>query len=280
MADTALVLGGGGTAGGAWTVGMLAGLAEAGLDLSRADVLIGTSAGAVIATRIATGVPVEELYAENRAGHRTVDVTVTARQTAAFLWAALGSRDPERSVRRLGRAALASRTVPEAAVFDTVATLLGGEVPQWPGRDLRLTAVEARTGELRAFDAASGVTLHEAVAASCAVPVVWPPVSVAGSRWMDGGSRSTGNVHLARGHRRIVAITPIPKAVGPHPGAHEQGAELEREGSLVAVLSPDRAARRAFGRNMLDRTRGPAAARAGRIQAAACAEAVRAVWQD
>ncbi|MFD9337266.1 patatin-like phospholipase family protein [Streptomyces sp. NPDC060028] len=279
MADTALVLGGGGVVGGAWAVGMLAGLAEAGLDLSLADVIVGTSAGALIGTRIASGVPIEELYAENCAGERTVDVTVTLRQTAAFLRAALGSRDPERSVRRLGRAALASRTVPEAAVFDAVAALLGGEVPRWPERDLRLTAVDARTGELKAFDAGSGVTLREALAASCAVPVVWPPITIAGGRWMDGGSRSTSNVHLARGHRRVVAITPIPKAVGPHPNAHEQGAALEREGSLVAVLSPDRAARKAFGRNMLDQTRGPGAARAGRVQAAACAQAVAAVWQ-
>ncbi|WP_319191124.1 patatin-like phospholipase family protein [Streptomyces sp. DK15] len=147
-----------------------------------------------------------------------------------------------------------------------------------PPPDLRLTAVDARSGDLATFDSASGVALPDAVAASCAVPVVWPPVSVAGGRWMDGGSRSTANVHLARGARRVVAITPIPEAVGPHPSATSQGAELAADGALVAVLTPDRAARRAFGRNMLDQTRRTAAARAGRAQAASCAETVRAVW--
>ncbi|MFE2288900.1 patatin-like phospholipase family protein [Streptomyces sp. NPDC059443] len=277
MADTALVLGGGGAVGLAWTVGMVAGLAEAGVDLTTADVTIGTSAGSVIGARLASGVSVEELYAEQLDGAPEIDVDVTLGQTARFLWAALGSRDPRRSVRRLGRAALASSTVPESAVHEAIAVLLGG-VRDWPAPDLRLIAVDARTGALEVFDAASGVSLPEAVAASCAVPVVWPPVSVAGRRWMDGGSRSTANVHLARGHRRVVAVTPIPKAVGPHPSSTEQGAELAEDGTSVVVLTPDRASRKAFGRNMLDRTRCAAAARAGRIQAAECVDTVRAVW--
>lgn len=112
MTDTALVLGGGGAVGLSWTVGVLAGLAEAGLDLSGADVTIGTSAGSVIGARLASGVTAEEMYQENLAGAPALDVTVTLGQTARFLWAALGSRDPERSVQRLGRTALAARTAP------------------------------------------------------------------------------------------------------------------------------------------------------------------------
>ncbi|CAM5648370.1 patatin [Streptomyces avidinii] len=277
MADRALVLGGGGAVGLAWTVGMLAGLERAGIALSRADVTIGTSAGSVIGSRLASGVEAEEMYREELDGAPEIDVTVTWRQTARFLRAALGTRDPRRSAQRLGRAALASRTVPESSVHDAVAVLLAG-VRDWPAADLRVTAVDARSGDVTAFDSGSDVTLPEAVAASCAVPVVWPPVAVAGRRWMDGGSRSTANVHLARGIRRVVAIAPIPRAVGPHPSAAEQGAELAADGALVAVLTPDRAARKAFGRDMLDQTRRAAAARAGRIQAAACADTVREVW--
>ncbi|MER8097279.1 patatin-like phospholipase family protein [Streptomyces goshikiensis] len=278
MKDTALVLGGGGVLGGAWAIGLLAGLAEAGIDLSRADTLIGTSAGSVLGARLASGVTAEALHAEQLSGAGRVEVTVTPGQTARFLLAALGSRDPDRSVRRLGRAALASRTVAEAAVHEAIAVLLGG-VRDWPaGRDLRLTAIDAETGEQAVFDAGSGVTLPEAVAAGCAVPVVWPPVSLAGRRWMDGGSRSTANLHLARGHRRVVAIAPVPRAVGPHPSAPAQAAELAAAGARVALLVPDRAARKAIGRNMLDQSRRAAAARAGRAQAAACAGDVRAVW--
>ncbi|MEW1911639.1 patatin-like phospholipase family protein [Kitasatospora sp. NPDC085895] len=276
MADTALVLGGGGTLGGAWEIGVLAGLAEAGVDPTGTDTVIGTSAGAVLGARLTAGAHPAQLLAGELAGTPAVAVRVTAAQTARFLWAALAARDPERSVRRLGRAALVSRTVPESEVLAAITTLLDG-VHDWPDRDLRLASVEAATGRLAVFDASSGVPLPQAVAASCAVPVLWPPVSVAGRRWMDGGTRSTTNVHLARGHRRVLALSPVPRAVGPHPHAEEQGAELAAEGAEVLVLTPDADARRAIGRNLLDASRRAAVAEAGRRQGAARAGAVAAL---
>ncbi|MFJ5030214.1 patatin-like phospholipase family protein [Streptomyces sp. NPDC088560] len=278
MSDTALVLGGGGPVGGAWLAGVLAALTEAGIDLRSADVVIGTSAGAVFGSRLLAGVPAADLYERQLNGADAVQLPVTARQTARFLWAALGSRDPHRSVQRLGRAALHARTGPESDVFDTVGTLLG-DVRDWPERELRITAVDARTGQLEVFDSRSGTTLLEAVAASCAVPVVWPPVTVAGRRWMDGGSRSTANLQLARGYRRVLAVVPIPQAVGPHPSASRQAAELSDDGTRVLLLSPDRPARRTMGRNLADDTRRPAAARAGHAQAGAVAPSVVDIWQ-
>uniref|UniRef100_UPI002FDC5588 patatin-like phospholipase family protein n=1 Tax=Streptomyces sp. IBSBF 2435 TaxID=2903531 RepID=UPI002FDC5588 len=273
----ALVLGGGGAVGGAWTAGVLAGLSEAGVDVARAGVVIGTSAGAVLGSRLASGVGPAEMYERQLSGSDAVDITVSLGQTARFLWAALGSRRPQRSIERLGRAALAARTGPESEVFDAVGMLLG-KVRDWPGRDLRIAAVDARTGGLTVFDADSGPTLLEAVAASCAVPVIWPPVTVAGRRWMDGGSRATTNIALAAGHRRVVAVSPIPKAVGPHPSAGQEAAELAADGVRITVLTPDSAARRAMGRNMVDDSRRPAAARAGHDQAVALAESVAEVW--
>ncbi|MET9372448.1 patatin-like phospholipase family protein [Streptomyces griseoflavus] len=278
MPDTALVLGGGGPVGGAWLTGVLAGLTEAGIDLGSADVVIGTSAGAVFGSRIRSGLPAADLYESQLSGADAVRLPVTARQTARFLWAALGSRDPQRSVERLARAALRARTRPESDVFDTIGALLG-DVRDWPERNLRITAVDAWTGRLEVFDSHSEVTLLEAVAASCAVPVVWPPVTVAGRRWMDGGSRSTANLQLARGYRRVLAVVPVPRAVGPHPSASQQAAELSDDGARVILLSPDHAARRAMGRNMADDTRRPAAARAGHTQASALAPSVADVWQ-
>lgn len=278
MSDTALVLGGGGPVGGAWLAGVLAGLTEAGIDLRSADVVIGTSAGAVFGSRLLAGVPAAELYERQLSGEDAVRLPVTARQTARFLWAALGSRDPQRSIERLARAALRARTGPESDVFDTVGSLLG-DVRDWPERELRITAVDAQTGQVKPFDAHSGVTLLEAVAASCAVPVVWPPVTVAGRRWLDGGSRSTANLQLARGYRRVLAIVPIPQAVGPHPSASQQAAELSDEGARVTLLSPDRAARRIMGRDMTSDIRRPDAARAGHAQASALARSVADAWQ-
>ncbi|MFF3950979.1 patatin-like phospholipase family protein [Streptomyces sp. NPDC001902] len=278
MSGTALVLGGGGPVGGAWLTGVLAGLTEAGIDLHRADVVIGTSAGAVFGSRLLGGVPAADLYERQLSGADAVRLPVTARQMALFLWAVLGSRGPQQSIERLARAALRARTGPEAEVFDTVGALLG-DVRNWPQRELRITAVDAETGRLEVFDSHSGVTLLEAVAASCAVPVVWPPVTVAGRRWVDGGSRSTANLQLARGYRRVLAVVPVPRAVGPHPSASQQAAELSADGTRVILLSPGRVARRVMGRNMTDDTRRPAAARAGHAQASALAPSVADVWQ-
>ncbi|MFF1722620.1 patatin-like phospholipase family protein [Streptomyces sviceus] len=278
MGSTALVLGGGGPVGGAWMTGVLAGLSDAGVDPTRADVVIGTSGGAIFGSRLLAGEPARELYERQLVGADQVDLRVSLGQTLRFLWAALGSRDPQRSVQRLGRTALKARTGPESEVFDTLRSLLHN-AGDWPDHALRITAVDALSGHLTAFDADSGVTLLEAVAASCAVPVIWPPVTVAGRRWMDGGSRATANIHLARGHHHVLAVAPVPAAVGPHPGAGQQAAALAAEGAHVTLVTPDRTARRAMGRDLTSVARGPEAARAGHAQATELAASVNAVWR-
>jgi NTE family protein len=279
MGGTALVLGGGGPVGGAWLTGVLAGLADAGVDLARADVLIGTSAGAIFGTRLAHGEPARELYERQLSGADRLLLDVTAGQTLRFLWAALGSRDPERSVRRLGRAALAARPGAAADAPTLVRQVLCG-AQEWPAaRDLRLTAVDAHTGEVAAHGSDSGLTLVEAVAASCAVPLVLPPVPAAGRRWMDGGTRSTANLQLARGYSRVLAVAPVDEAVGPHPSASRQAAGLTAEGATVSLLVPDAASRRAMGRDLTSDTRRVGAAVAGRAQGAGVAEVVGEAWQ-
>ncbi|MGY0490751.1 patatin-like phospholipase family protein [Streptomyces sp. WG-D5] len=276
MDGTALVLGGGGPVGGAWLVGVLAGLADAGVDLDGADTVVGASAGAIYGTRLAAGQSPGELYERLLAGEDRVELGVTAAQTLRYLWAAVGSRDPDRSARRLGRAALRARTVPATEALDAVGALLGG-VRDWPERPLRLAVVDALTGERGVLDRDAGLGLVEAVTASCAVPLVWPPFPAEGHRWMDGGSRETTPLGAAREHRRILAVSPIPSAVGPHASAPRQAAELTAEGRTVALVTPDRMARRAMGRDMTANARRPAAARAGRAQAMAEAEAIAAV---
>jgi NTE family protein len=278
MRDTALVLGGGGPVGGAWMTGVLAGLAEAGVDLDRADVIIGTSAGAIFGARLAAGEAPGELYERQLSRADKIELRVTAAQTIRFLWAALGSRDPQRSVQRLGRAALGARTGPESELLDAIGTLLR-DARDWPDRALRIAAVDAASGALDAFDADSKLQLLEAVAASCAVPIVSPPVTALGRRWIDGGSRTTTNVHLAADHRHILAVSPIPTAVGPHPSAQQQAAQLAAQGAEITLVAPDRAARRAMGRDMTADARRPAAARAGHAQATALAHTVDAVWR-
>ncbi|MFJ5231454.1 patatin-like phospholipase family protein [Kitasatospora sp. NPDC088391] len=273
MDDTALVLGGGGPVGGAWTLGVLAGLAEAGVDPAAAGTVIGTSAGAVHGTRLACGEDARTLYERQLAGLDGVEMDVTLARTARFLWAALPTRDPERSIRRLGRAALTARPAPGPGLHDTVRTLLGGHTA-WPDRPLWITAVEAATGRVEAFHAGTGIDLVDAVAASCAVPLLWPPATALGRRWIDGGTRSTGNLQLAAGHRRVLAVTPVPAAVGPHPDARQQAAALRAAGTPTTLVVPDAEARRAMGRDLTADARRPAAARAGHRQGRAAAAAL------
>ncbi|WP_329611617.1 patatin-like phospholipase family protein [Kitasatospora herbaricolor] len=277
MNDTALVLGGGGPVGGAWMIGVLAGLAEAGIDPAAAGTVIGTSAGAIYGTRLAFGEDPHELYRRQLADLDRIDMGVSLAQTARFLWAALPTRNPARSIRRLGHAALTANPHPDHDLKDVVRAMLG-DLTAWPDRPLRITAIEATTGRVEAFRAGSGLDLVDAVAASCAVPLVWRPVTALGRQWIDGGTRSTGNLQLAVGHRQVLAITPIPSAVGPHPSAQHQAAELRAAGVHTTLVLPDDEARRAMGRDLTANARRPAAARAGHRQGTAVAATLTHIW--
>ena len=278
MDRRALVLGGGGVTGIAWETGLIAGLAGLGMDLSAADVIIGTSAGSVVGTDIASGQELEALY--------QAQLAPPAPEPAArigwdfigrLLWDMNTSRDPKRARARIGRCALAAPSMPESDLRKFFQTRLHAST--WPARALRVTAVDARTGELAVFDAASGVDLVDAVSASCAVPGVWPPVAIGERRFMDGGMRTVANADLAHRYERVVIVAPVAMGVGLMVGPGPQAAALRARGARVALVRPDRAARQAIGRNLLDTSRRAAAARAGRTQAAAEAQAVRAVWQ-
>jgi len=272
------VLGAGGEAGIAWEVGLLAGLAGRGTDLTAADLVIGTSAGAGVAAKINSGTGLAALYETQLA---PVDGEMVAKfgpwAMAKFFWAvAPARRNPVRARIRLGRMAVRARTEPAAARRAVVAARLGTH--DWPAGNLLITAVDADTGELVTFDSGSGVDLVDAVGASCAVPGVWPPVIINGRRLMDGGMRSPANADLATGYDRVVVVAPITQGLRPMPSALGQATELARSAQAVALVTPDAAAVAAFGRNLLDPlTRAPSA-RAGYAQAAAVLADVAAVW--
>jgi NTE family protein len=279
MTDRALVLGGGGITGIAWELGLIAGLAERGIDLTGADLLVGTSAGSVVGAQIATGVDVEERYAAQLVPPAGEIAAALGRGTMVrFGLAMVGLRDPQRVRARIGRLALKARTVPEAERIRVIGERL--PVHEWPERALRIATVDAHTGEFVILDREAGVPLVEAVAASCAVPGIWPPVSTGGRRFIDGGVRSPANADLAAGFSRVVVIAPIMRGIGPLVGVDAQVAALRADGSLVTVVSPDAGAVAAIGRNVLDPSRRAGSARAGRVQAAAAADAVAAVWSS
>ena len=273
----ALVLGGGGVTGIAWEIGLIAGLAGLGIDLAAADVIIGTSAGSVVGADITSGQELEALY--------QAQLAPPAPEPAArmgwgvigrLLWVMSTSRDPVRARARIGNWALAARTMPEAGRRKVIEARLPAS--DWPARALKVTAVDARTGEFVVFDSAGDASLVDAVGASCAVPGVWPPVTIGDRRFVDGGVRSVANADLAAGYERVVIVAPVAKGIGHMASPRRQAAALTAAGACVVLVHPDRAAMHAIGRNVLDLSRRAAAATAGRAQAAAEAAAVRAVW--
>jgi NTE family protein len=274
----ALVLGGGGSAGIAWEIGLLAGLAEHGVHLGDADLVVGTSAGSVVGTLLRTGPGLAELEARQLgpvpAAEPRPDFDAAAMM-GEIAGALAGVTGQQEARARVGALALRS-TVPEAERRAVIASRIGE--PDWPDRRLVVTAIDTADGTFRAFDATSGVPLLDAVAASCAVPLVWPPMTLDGRRYMDGGLRSVTNADLAEGCDRVLVVAPFAGVPGPlGPSLDEEVAGL-REHAEVHVVVADEASLRAFGANPLDpATRAPSA-RAGRAQAGQVHDAVRAFW--
>lgn len=278
MTGRALVLGSGGITGVAWEVGLLAGLAAGGLDLAGADLVVGTSAGALAGAMVTSGTGLAELY-QAQINPDGVDVIAGMSRKLimryALAWGLPGT--PTRARIRMGRLALASPDLPEAER----SAVIGAWLPShdWPASKLLITAVDVTSGKFTAFGAAGGATLIEAVSASCAVPGVWPPVWINGRQWMDGGMRSAANADLAAGCERIVVLAPIWQGFGLMKGAVRQCRRLARRGRrAVALVVPDAQARAAIGPNLLDSSRRGLAARAGYVQAADAARQIAAVW--
>ncbi len=277
---SALVLGGGGITGIAWEVGVLAGLADADVDLSTADLVVGTSAGSVVGAQLTCGADLSAMYERQLQppGPQETVHSMTRANLARYALAMLRSRGREVDFRRrVGAIALAAEragvTPSEQERLDVIGARLVS--PEWPERPLVITAVDAETGEFRPLDRDSGVPLLQAVAASCAVPGVYPPVTIDGSRYVDGGMRSAANADLAQGYDRLVVLAPIPRGFGPMASVDAQVTGMV---SRVAVVSPDKDSRTAIGRNVLDPAARAPSATAGRAQAARVAEQIAEVW--
>ncbi|MFF8267295.1 patatin-like phospholipase family protein [Streptomyces sp. NPDC016562] len=278
--DTALVLGGGGLTGIGWECGILYGLAREGVDLTTADLVVGTSAGSVVGAQLTSGLlSVQELYERQLGDARGEPVArIGAGVIARYALAMARSRSATDYRQRVGALALAAATGEESQRREVLAARLVSHA--WPQRRFVVTAVDALSGDLKAFDAEGGGGLVDAVSASCAVPGVWPPVTVDGRRFIDGGVRSATNADLAAGYARVVIIAPVSLGSGLVPAPAAQAARLREAGSKVLLITPSAAARRAIGRNVLDPARRDPAARAGLAQAAAHASEARAVWAD
>ncbi|SFT84065.1 NTE family protein [Geodermatophilus amargosae] len=276
----ALVLGGGGIAGIAWEIGLLSGLAASGVDLRDADLVVGTSAGSIVGTLLRTGSDLEELY-EAQLGPVPATERAVPFDGAAFfagVAAALAGATGQQDARaRIGALALRAQTMPESERRAVIGGRIG--TPEWPAQRLVLTVVDTADGEFLAVDRDTGFPLLDAVAASCAVPAVYPPITIGGRRFMDGGMRSATNADLAAGCDTVLVVAPMAGIAGSPlgPSLDDEMAALRRDGEAHLVLA-DGTAVQAFGTNPLDPATREPSARAGRAQAERVAEEIRAFW--
>jgi NTE family protein len=273
MGRRGLVLSGGGPVGIAWEAGMIAGLAESGVDLTGCEVVVGTSAGSVVGAQLALGVPLDQLVERQRS-----EATGTRRSGGGkapsipdeLIEAFLGvSDDPEATRRRLGTLAREADTIPEEEFLASFGSQLGEA--DWP-EGFICTAVDTEDGSFLAFDAVAGVPLLRAIAASCAVPGIFPPITIDGRRYMDGGVRSLTNADLAVGCDEVVVLSLIDRAPAGAPadpitaGVERECATLEEAGATVRVIAPDPQAREGLGPNLMDFSRRAEALEAGLVQ--------------
>jgi NTE family protein len=294
--ERALVLGGGGSAGNAWQIGVIAGLRDAGLDVTEADLIIGTSAGSTAAAQITSATPAELLASVLAAAlqQRTgpvgsdggrVPIGPTAdhmEKTSGIIGAAEDAADMRR---RMGAAALEVDAASDGSGQTRWRAVVAARLPsqRWPERTVLIVAVDAHTGEPVVFDRHSGVDLADAVAASCANGFGVPPYGIGDSRYIDGGYRSNENADLAAGYGRVLVLSPlggrsrVPLDWGMHLAA--QVDELRARGSRVETIFPDSSSRDAFGVNLMDLSTRPPAARAGYNQGRALAGQLTEFWR-
>ena len=292
--ERALVLGGGGSTGNAWLIGVIAGLFDAGLDVTAADLIIGTSAGSTAAAQITGATPTELLAAilaaapQQRTGPVGSDrgrvpirpVADHMERTSEIIAAAEDAADMRR---RMGAAALEMDAASDGSWQTQWRATVAARLPSqhWPERTVLITAVDAHTGEPVVFDRHSGVDLVDAVAASCASGL---PYRIGDSRYIDGGYRSNAeNADLAAGYARVLVLSPFggrsrtPVDWGMHLAT--QVDELRARGSRVETIFPDSNSEHMFGANAMDLSLRPPAARAGYDQGRALAEQLTEFWR-
>ncbi len=287
----ALVLAGGGAAGNAWELGLIAGLCEARVDLTEADLIIGTSAGSTVAAQITSGTRPAELYAailSEVAQPQPGDAGSGTRRAPNFSgqnyleWsnAIIASAEDASDMRRkMGAAALemdASDGSSQKRWRDIVAARLPSH--HWPQQPVLIAAVDAHTGEPVVFDRHSGIDLVDAVAASTS-----NGYRIGENRYINGGYRRSENADLAAGYGRVLVLSPfsgrsrMPRAWGMDLAT--QVHELRAAGSMVETVFPDAGAGDVFDANASDPSTRPQAARGGYDQGRALAEQLAEIWR-
>lgn len=287
-----LVLGAGGVLGAAWTIGALDALRDVeGFEPHEADVLLGTSAGSVVAALLGSGLTASDLLQHQRGMPMSRELELQWSYDAST-----GGSHPTRPRLAVGSPALLRRTltqphrVPPLAVLAAltppgtgtlaevaamVQAVAGGD--GWVARDgVWVVAMDYDTGRRVAFGrpGAPPARLAEAVSASCAIPGWYAPVQVDGHRYVDGGTLSTTSADLlaTADLDEVYVLAPMASFVPDRP--QHVAARLERrlrrqitrrvvgeahrvsgQGAAVTVLTPGPEDLTAMGANLMDPSR-------------------------
>jgi len=281
----ALVIAGGGPLGRAWEIGLLKGLKDAGIDLTQADMVVGTSIGGILGAQIRAGKALDSLYSASLApagspapasGPPPYDPAY-AQQAIQPVASLTSAAELSPAVRiEVGKRALAApRAISEDAQVKATASSLG-DIHDWPAQLLKLPAVDAADGSIRLFDKTQGVPLEQAVAATTANPASGKtPITIDGRRYMEG-TLGGSHVEVAAGYAAIVALTPA-TLLKPEI-ARQQVEAMRSKGEKIVALEPDAESLAAMGPDRFDLSRAKPAAEAGFNQAASLAPQVRSLW--
>jgi len=283
----AVVLSGGGPVGIGWHSGMVAAFSEAGIGVAAADLFVGSSAGAVVGAQIALGrKPLDEMnrIVEVRPASGYANAIGDNMQRLMTLMASSDDMDPTERLRKLGELSLEAQVAPEENFvrrFEHLAT------DGWPERFV-CTAIDTADGAFTVWDADANVDPARAVASSCSVPGFFPPITIHGRRYMDGGLRSITNADLAAGHDRVLILTLFepprdsddPRAVRVRKVLDAELDQIASKGGTSLVFAPDEEAQAVIGVNLMDPTRAKDAADAGYAQGQRVAERVGELWDE
>jgi NTE family protein len=292
-----LVLGVGGTLGEAWLSGFLAGAGQqGGIDFRQSEHFVGTSAGSIVAARLASGRPPrrpdEAVGPAQQAPPASVSPARTAFEQLArvplggslpAVGAALRAARPGRAV---ARAAFLARVPPGRIPLDDLRARIAALGPRFDGR-LLVVAVDARSGHRVVFGApgASHADVPDAVAASCAVPGLFRPVRIGGRDYVDGGVWSPANLDIAPVHpgTRVLCLVPTAGLLASYRIAARvlarswqaaiavEAAGARRRGARVTIIGPDADSSAAMGADLMDASRRDQVANAGFAQGMAAA---------
>lgn len=217
MTRRALVLGAGGVLGAAWTIGALDAVQEHhGWDPREAEVLVGTSAGSVLAASLAAGIGVATLVNHQQGvlapgdpridyDHDTGSGGALPRLPLPFVGSVRGLASAALHPRRITPLMALSAALPKGrGSIEPVGRLVDALVPAgaWaPHPATWIVAMDLDSGRRTIFgrDGSPQVPLREAVKSSCSIPGWYEPVSVGGRRYVDGGACSPTSLDLLAG---------------------------------------------------------------------------------